>query len=361
MCRPALCNAVTRAAPTRPPAMAACGTPPSRPALAEVCWSEDTGRPSPTAGRRGGSPSGRTGPAGVAAVVGEYHSVVARAAAARADALGLPFLCSSAVLDALTEEPTEWVARLSPPQSTAGGSTRTSFSTRPQPHRRGDRAERLLVFGGPHPAGPPRSTRRHRPRTRCAGTRPRGRVRRTGRPSRDGPPSAGRLPRARRVDRQIRPPRPAPRRDHDRCSGRATEFAAWATLLGGDSTAIPFLRYLPGRLGPLGARVATALRERLAEAPSFVGFEGYDPITVLADVLRTHGTDRARIPHIVAACGGRGHPRADPVLPHARHQRLAMGLGRRSRSLIGTRRRPIAFGSFTPADKARRSNGPLSN
>ena len=54
---------------------------------------------------------------GVAALAGEYHSVVARAAAARADALGLPFLCSSAVLDALTEQPTDWVARLAPPQS----------------------------------------------------------------------------------------------------------------------------------------------------------------------------------------------------------------------------------------------------
>ena len=54
---------------------------------------------------------------GVAALAGEYHSVVARAAAARADALGLPFLCSSAVLDALTDQPTECVARLAPAQS----------------------------------------------------------------------------------------------------------------------------------------------------------------------------------------------------------------------------------------------------
>src|SRR4051812_26142095 len=54
---------------------------------------------------------------GVAALAGEYHSVVARAAAARADALGLPFLCSSAVLDALVEQPTHWVARLAPAQS----------------------------------------------------------------------------------------------------------------------------------------------------------------------------------------------------------------------------------------------------
>jgi ABC-type branched-subunit amino acid transport system substrate-binding protein len=57
---------------------------------------------------------------GVAALAGEYYSVVARAAAARADAVGLPFLCSSAVLDTLTEQPTEWVARLAPAQSHGG-------------------------------------------------------------------------------------------------------------------------------------------------------------------------------------------------------------------------------------------------
>jgi ABC-type branched-subunit amino acid transport system substrate-binding protein len=54
---------------------------------------------------------------GAAALAGEYHSVVARAAAAKAEALGLPFLCSSAVLDSLTEGPAEWVARLAPAQS----------------------------------------------------------------------------------------------------------------------------------------------------------------------------------------------------------------------------------------------------
>jgi ABC-type branched-subunit amino acid transport system substrate-binding protein len=54
---------------------------------------------------------------GVAVLAGEYHSVVARAAAARADVRGIPFLCSSAVLDMLTEQPTKWVARLAPAQS----------------------------------------------------------------------------------------------------------------------------------------------------------------------------------------------------------------------------------------------------
>ena len=73
------------------------------------------------------------------------------------------------------------------------------------------------------------------------------------------------------------------------------EFAEWSTLLGGDSVAIPFLRYLPERLSPLGARVETALRERLAEAPSFVAFEGYDTVAVLTDMLRSHGSDRARL------------------------------------------------------------------
>jgi hypothetical protein len=73
------------------------------------------------------------------------------------------------------------------------------------------------------------------------------------------------------------------------------EFAEWLTLLGGDSVAIPFLRYLPERLSQLGVRVETALRERLAEAPSFVAFEGYDTVAVLADILRSQGPDRARI------------------------------------------------------------------
>jgi hypothetical protein len=34
------------------------------------------------------------------------------------------------------------------------------------------------------------------------------------------------------------------------------EFAEWATTLGDDSAAIPFLRYLPERLSSLGARLA---------------------------------------------------------------------------------------------------------
>ncbi|MFF9582979.1 ABC transporter substrate-binding protein [Streptomyces achromogenes] len=232
----------------------------------------------------------------VAAVAGEYHSVVARAAAARADALGLPFLCSSAVLDALTGQPTEWVARIAPAQShgwrlyadflLGAGHSRVAVATQPSVYwasgtgilrdhlapRGGGLVELdmsalgpaalcdalaahgatalLLLVGHPEPAASVvRSVRRD-------------------------PRLAGVL---------IGAPAGQP------------EFAEWATLLGGAGAGIPFLRYLPERLTPLGARVEAALRERLAEAPSFVAFEGYDTIAVLADVLRAHGTDRARI------------------------------------------------------------------
>ncbi|MDQ1014445.1 ABC transporter substrate-binding protein [Streptomyces afghaniensis] len=231
---------------------------------------------------------------GVAALAGEYHSVVARAAAARADALGLPFLCSSAVLDGLTEQPTEWVARLSPPQSRGwrvyadfllgAGRSRVVVATQPSVYwASGTRILRdhltarggtvieldmsvltpaavcdelvdhratalLLLVGHPEPAVPiVRSVRRDQ---RLAGL-------------------------------MIGAPAGQP------------EFARWAASLGDDGASIPFLRYRPERLSPLGTRVERTLRERLAAAPSFVAFEGYDTIAVLAGLLRTHGTDRA--------------------------------------------------------------------
>ncbi|MFD6163480.1 ABC transporter substrate-binding protein [Nocardia sp. NPDC060256] len=227
---------------------------------------------------------------GVVALAGEYHSVVARAAAARADDLGLPFLCSSAVLDALTERPTEWVARLAPPQSrgwqvyadflVSAGHSRIAVAAQPSVYwASGTRILRdylashggtvieldmgagtlcdelvdiratvlLLLVGSPDPAvSIVQSVRRDE---RLAGI-------------------------------MIGAPAGQP------------EFAEWATLLGDDGAAIPFLRYLPEHLGPLGARVETALREQLAAAPSFVAFEGYDTIAVLAEALRSHGADR---------------------------------------------------------------------
>jgi ABC-type branched-subunit amino acid transport system substrate-binding protein len=233
---------------------------------------------------------------GVAALAGEYHSVVARAAAARADAAGLPFLCSSAVLDALTERPTDWVARIAPAQS-RGWRIYGDFLLGAGHRRIAAAAEPSLYW-----ASGTAILRDHlAPR---GGTiidldlralSPRGRVRRTGPPAGDRRSCAGWLPGTGRAARPGGPPRPAPGRDHDRRPAGQPEFPGWLRWLGGDGTAIPFLRYRPPRLSALGARAEAALRERLGEEPSFVAFEGYDTVTALAGAMRSGGPDRVRI------------------------------------------------------------------
>ncbi|MFF5773250.1 ABC transporter substrate-binding protein [Streptomyces californicus] len=232
---------------------------------------------------------------GVAAVVGEYHSVVARAAAARADALGVPFLCSSAVLDALTEEPTEWVARVAPAQShgwriyadflLSVGRRRIAVATQSSVYwTSGTRVLRdhLAPRGGTVLELDASLT----PEALCDALVDHGATALlllVGHPEPAVP-----IVRAVRSDRRlgeilIGAPAGQP------------EFAEWAAALGEDGAGIPFLRYLPECLGPLGERVGKELRERLGEAPSFVAFEGWDTVAVLAAVLRSHGPDRAAV------------------------------------------------------------------
>jgi ABC-type branched-subunit amino acid transport system substrate-binding protein len=233
---------------------------------------------------------------GVAALAGEYHSVVARSAATRADALGLPFLCSSAVLDALTERPTDWVARLAPAQShgwqayadflLGAGHSRIAVATEPSVYWAAG-ARILRDYFSPH--GGTVTELDMRALTPAAVCDELVRDRATALLLLVGSPEP-----AVSIVKSVR---------HDqRLAGimlgapaGQPEFAEWPALLGDGSAAIPFLRYLPERLSPLGARVETALRERLAEAPSFVAFEGYDTVAVLAEVLRSHGSDRARM------------------------------------------------------------------
>jgi len=248
---------------------------------------------------------------GVAALAGEYHSVVARAAAARADALRLPFLCSSAVLDALTEEPTEWVARLCPAQShgwriyadflLGAGHGRVAVVAQPSVYwASGTRILRdhLAARGGTVV-----ELGTDAPAAVCdalADSRATALLLLVGLPE----PAVSIVRSVRRDPRlgEILVGAPAGQ----------PELAEWAALLGAEGAGVPFLRYLPERLSPLGVRVETALRARLGGAPSFVAFEGYDTIAVLAEVLRAHGVDRARVAESwsrVAVDGTRGRIR----------------------------------------------------
>jgi ABC-type branched-subunit amino acid transport system substrate-binding protein len=222
---------------------------------------------------------------GVAAVVGEYHSVVARAAAARADALGLPFLCSSAVLDALTEEPTDLVARIAPAQSHSWR-IYADFLLAAGHHRIAVAAQTSVYW-----AAGTNILRDHlasrggavielddlTPAALCdelADSRATALLLLTGTPE----PAVAIVRSVRRDARLAEVLIGAP-------AGQP-ELPAWATLLGKDGTGIPFLRYLPEVFSPLGVRVDAALRETMSGEPSFVAFEGYDTITALAEYLR---------------------------------------------------------------------------
>ncbi|MCP4565099.1 MAG: amino acid ABC transporter substrate-binding protein [Bosea sp.] len=235
---------------------------------------------------------------GVVALAGEYHSVVARAAAARADALRLPFLCASAVLDTLTEQPTDWVARIAPAQSRGwrlyadvlldAGHRRIAVATVPSVYwASGTRIlqDYVMLHGGSVIEFEMNSLT---PAALCdelAGKDVTALFLLVGHPEpavsivkavRSDPRLGGVL-----IGAPAGPP----------------ELPEWLALLGEDGAAIPFLRYLPEQLPPLGVRVEAALRRQLAQAPSFVALEGYDTIAVLAEMLRIHGADRLRLAH----------------------------------------------------------------
>jgi ABC-type branched-subunit amino acid transport system substrate-binding protein len=252
---------------------------------------------------------------GVAAVVGEYHSVVARAAAIQADALGVPYLCSSAVLDALTPESTNWVARLAPPQSRGWGiyadyllgsrRNRIAVATQPSVYwASGVRVlrDQVVPRGGTVVELDANSLT---PTEICDSLVQHGTTALlllVGYPE----PAASIVNAVRKDQRLNGMLLGTP-------AGQA-EFSGWADALGEKGAGVPFLRYLPERLDALGERVRRELALRLGEAPSFVAFEGWDTIAVLAHMLRTHGTDRATLaqswPHVEVA-GTRGLIRFD--------------------------------------------------
>ncbi|MGA5292416.1 ABC transporter substrate-binding protein [Streptomyces koyangensis] len=231
---------------------------------------------------------------GVAAVAGEYHSVVARAAAVRAETLGVPFLCSSAVLDALTDQPARWVARIAPAQS-YGWRIYADFLLA-QGHRRVAVARQASLYweSGTHILREQLAAQGGSVVELDAGELTPGEL--CDALAEDGatallllagtPEPAVPLVRAVRADRRL---------DGVLIGAPAgqPELPGWLAGLGAEGAGVPFLRYLPERPGPSAVRVGEALRARLGGEPSFVAYEGWDTVAVLAGALRTHGTGRA--------------------------------------------------------------------
>lgn len=233
----------------------------------------------------------------VTAIIGEYHSVVAYAVASKAIELGIPFLCTSAVIDNLSERKSDYIARIGQVQSRgwqlfaefllSKGHSKIGLATDRSAYwiagaailkkylsehsaschlfyandfehpdfcnilRQNRISALLLLVGHPDPAVTLASKIKKDNRTN---------------------------------DIMLGAPAGQP------------EFSTWSDYLGADGTGIPFLRYRTGALTPLGCSVQNELRVLLEEEPSFVALEGYDGINLLAEIIRQHGTE----PKIIA-------------------------------------------------------------
>lgn len=233
---------------------------------------------------------------GVIAIIGEYHSVVAKAIADKADELNVPFLCTSAVIDNLIEKPSKWIARLPQVQSNgwkvyaefliSNGHSTIALATSPSvywtagahilheqfskhngsviafdtqqitPAELCDKVIEskvtalLLLVGYPNPAIPLVETIRNDARLKSI---------------------------------LIGAPAGQP------------EFNGWINSLGTNGSAIPFLRYMPKKLNSLGQYVLEEIRKILNEEPSFVALEGYDAILLLSRIMTLRGINRNSI------------------------------------------------------------------
>jgi ABC-type branched-subunit amino acid transport system substrate-binding protein len=236
------------------------------------------------------------------ALAGEFHSVVASAIVEPIQRAGLPFVCASATLDAITARRLDRVFRLSPPQS-RGWRFYADFVV-----ARGFRPVILLVEPNLYWEAGARAVEA---RLAEAGvpfnrlTMPVGAnvgdiVEQIAQSTADAPTAPLLLllvaypEPVRSVIRQLhgRGFRP-PRLSLGDPAGRAG-FPDWWAVVGSDTTDVPFLAYLrPGQLTTEGRWAFEQLTRTNGQEPTFVALEGYDSVLCLAAGIDAAVTTRA--------------------------------------------------------------------
>ena len=239
---------------------------------------------------------------GVVALSGEYHSLVARVAARTAHDLRLPYLCSSAVIDELVDTPSNWVARLSPPQS-AGWSLYADFLIQ-QGHRQ---VAAILSQGAYWESG----ARILRDRLKEHGVQMEwfslyGLISdQIVSALADLNPSVILLllgfPEP--IISTVRTIRSRPNFEGVMLGTPAgqSEFLQWHRELGEMGERVPFLRYMPASISHAEGPVLSALRRRLGCEPTFVALEGLDSARAILNLLKHQSfTDTSPWARVVA-------------------------------------------------------------
>ena len=233
---------------------------------------------------------------GVMTIIGEYHSVVAKAIADKADELNVPFLCTSAVIDNLIEKPSKWIARLPQVQSNGwkvyaeflinNGHINIALATSPSVYWKAGAHILHEQFSKHDGSIVEFNTQLIAPAELCdkvIDSRVTALLLLVGYPDPAIP-----LVKAIRNDVRLKSiligaPAGQP------------EFNGWINSLGTNGSSIPFLRYMPKKLNSLGQYALEEIRKVLNEEPSFVALEGYDAIHLLSRIMGLHGINRNSI------------------------------------------------------------------
>lgn len=233
---------------------------------------------------------------GVIAIVGGYHSVVAKAIANRADERNVPFLCTSAVIDNIIEKPSKWIARLPQVQSkgwkiyaeflTNNKNTNIALATSPSPYWKAGAHILREHFSKQGGSIIEFDTQLITPTDLCDklnSSSVTALLLLVGYPN----PAVSLVKAIRKDSRLEKLLIGAP-------AGQP-EFNDWMSELQANGSAIPFLRYMPEKLNSLGLYVLDKIRKHLGEEPSFVALEAYDAIHILANIMSLNGINRNSI------------------------------------------------------------------